>query len=145
MADVTDLPNSYAVSHDSGATWSEPMETTIRGQTLSTVPLGDGWLLALYNRRTVDLGVVAALVWLESDRWTTHQEALVYAAADPARPGSGGTDGFNAFGFGFPTGVRLPDGAILVTFWTRDGEGPCSVRWARIRIQTPVGMKERAG
>jgi hypothetical protein len=137
MADVTDLPNSYAVSHDSGVTWSAPMGSTIQGQTLSTVPLGDGWLLALYNRRKVAPGVVAALVSLESDRWTTHQEALVYAAPAPVRPGVGGTDGFNAFGFGFPTGVRLPDGAILVTFWTRDGDGPCAVRWVRVRVRAP--------
>jgi hypothetical protein len=134
MSDVTDLPNSYAVSHDAGATWSAPMETTIRGQTLSTVPLGDGWLLALYNRRRVDPGVVAALVSLDSDRWTTHREAVVYAAGS-ASPGAAGTDGFNAFAFGFPTGVRLPDGAILVTYWTRDGDGPCSVRWARVRVR----------
>jgi sialidase-1 len=140
MADVTDLPNSYAVSHDSGATWSAPMETTIHGQTMSTVPLESGWLLALYNRRTVRPGVVAALVSLDADRWTTHDEALVHAAPDPDRPGAGGTEGFNAFGFGFPTGVRLADGAILVTFWTRDGQGPCSVRWARLRVQLPPAV-----
>ena len=52
-----------------------------------------------------------------------------------ACPGAAGTDGFNAFAFGFPTGVRLPDGAILVTYWTRDGDGPCSVRWARVRVR----------
>lgn len=138
MADVSDLPNSYAVSHDSGVSWSPPMETTIEGQTLSTVPIGDGWLLALYNRRRVDPGVVAALVSLEADRWTTHQHAVVHAAPEPTRPGFGGTDGFNSFGFGFPTGVRLPDGAILVTFWTRDGDGPCAVRWARVRVQVPL-------
>jgi hypothetical protein len=142
MSDVTDLPNSYAVSHDAGATWSAPMETTLRGQTLSTVPLGDGWLLALYNRRNVAPGVVAALVSTESDRWTTHGEGMVHAAPVPSQAAAGGTDGFNAFGFGFPTGVRLPDGTILVTFWTRDGDGPCAVRWARVRVTLPTASRE---
>jgi hypothetical protein len=100
------------------------------------VPLGDGWLLALYNRRHVDPGVMGALASLGPDGWTTHEEAVVYAAP-VVGPGTGGTDGFNAFGFGFPTGVRLPDGAILVTFWTRDGDGPCAVRWARVRVEVP--------
>ena len=136
MADVVDLTNSYVVSHDWGNTWSAPLDTDIQGQTLSTVDLGHRRLLALYNRRSAEPGIVAAIVSLEADRWVTLNETLVY---QPARAGTAGvekgTDRFGGFRFGFPTAVRLPDGAVLATFWSRDADRT-AVRWMRIHVST---------
>jgi hypothetical protein len=135
MADVMDLPNRYAVSHDHGATWSPPRLTDLHGQTLSTVGLGGDWLLALFNRRHRDPAIVVALVSLVGDEWATHTEMALFRPRARSVDNDGGVDRFGAFQFGFPTAIRLPDGAVLATFWARDGER-CAVRWARLLLSS---------
>ncbi len=133
LAGVRDQPNSFAISHDRGETWSSPGSIGTRGQTLSVLPLGDDRLLILYNRRYGRQGIVAALTDLKDSDWPIHSEIMVYEAEqvrnDPLF--EDGVDEMLDFTFGFPTAVRLPDGDILVTYWA--GEyGRTSVRWARL-------------
>ena len=63
-----DRPNQYAVSRDSGATWSPPQSMELFGQTLTPCRLADDRLLCLY-RRMDQPGLWAVVAHLEGDRW----------------------------------------------------------------------------
>jgi hypothetical protein len=137
MADVTDLPNSYAISTDGGHSWSPPRMTELGCQTLSTVWLGDDRLLALGNVRTERPGIVGCIVHVDrAGEWRTASLDYIFepAARGPSqRDGADGLEAMRAFDFGFPTCLRLHDGSILATFWVRTGERT-QVRWARIIV-----------
>jgi hypothetical protein len=136
MNDVSDLPNSYAISTDGGLHWGSPMPTDLGCQTLSTVWLGDDRLLALGNIRTQRPGIVAAMVHLgRDDSWRTEARRYIFEPmpADASRDATDGLEAMRAFGFGFPTGIRLRDDRVLVTYWVRVGSRT-EVRWARVRV-----------
>jgi len=137
MADLMDLPNSYAISTDGGRHWGPPRMTDLRCQTLSTVRLGDDRLLALGNVRTDRPGIVACIVHVGTDGvWRTDTPDHIYET--PARSPSRGDDpeaieAMRRFAFGFPTGIRLDEGIVLATFWVRAGDRT-EVRWARLVV-----------
>lgn len=141
LGDVADRENHFAISSDNGDTWSAPRPTGIQGQTLAPIPLGGDRLLALYNRRYGQQGIVAAFVTFTDDAWTVHGETLVYDAnANRQRPedGDGGVDEFDAFEFGFPTGMVLSDGDILMTCWRRESsDKQFGVAAMRLRVEWP--------
>ena len=60
--DYRDLDNQYALSRDGGSTWTRPISTGIRGQTMTPVWLGGDRLLVLYNRRYGRQGIVMLVV-----------------------------------------------------------------------------------
>ena len=60
--DYHDLDNQYALSRDDGRTWTRPISTGIRGQTMTPVWLGGDLLLVLYNRRYGKQGIVMLVV-----------------------------------------------------------------------------------
>lgn len=136
MADLTDRPNTFCISADGGRTWGPPTSTGISGQTFSTVDLGEGDLLVLYNRRYGHQGVVAGLVRLTDGPWSVRAEVLLHdAGAERIR--SADADGITEmaeFSFGFPTGIRLDDDQVLVTYWAGP-YGRVAVRWARLTVQ----------
>lgn len=134
MSDMADLPNSFSLSSDAGLTWTSPAYTDTEGQTLSTLPLGPDTILAVYNRRHRDPAIVAAVVRLRERVWSTVSEAVIYQPIRKvSRSEADAVLQMNAFGFGFPTAVRLPDHSILITFWSVD-DGQCGVRWARLEV-----------
>jgi hypothetical protein len=141
MDDLTDLPNTFALSLDSGRTWGPASSTGIRGQTLSTVWLGGDRLLVLYNRRYGRQGVVAALATLTEAAWVVHDEVLVHdPGTDRQRElESDGVDEMVQFTFGFPTGILLPDGQVLVTYWAGP-YGRTAICWARIDVAGPSSV-----
>jgi hypothetical protein len=138
MADVADLPNSYAISTDGGRSWSRPRMTDLGCQTLSAVWLGGDRLLALGNVRTEHPGIVGCIVRVGRDGgWRTESLDYVFRPSASSRSqidGSDGLEAMRAFGFGFPTGLRLRDGSVLATFWVRAGERT-QVRWARLVVR----------
>jgi len=136
LGDYRDLENSYTISHDAGETWGPVRSTGTRGQTLSTLPLGDNRLLVLYNRRYGKQAIVMCLATLETQEWSIHHEALMYdAQASHERADSvvSGIDELDAFAFGFPTAIRLHDGSILATHWCQEG-GSCGIRWTKLEV-----------
>lgn len=141
MADVSDLPNSYAVSRDGGHRWDEARWTDLGCQTLSTVWLGNDRLLALGNMRADRPGIVACIVHLGQDgAWrTVSQDHIFEPAVEDPSPGrrSDGLEAMRTFAFGFPTGVRMRDGSVLATYWAREAERT-QVRWARLAV-SPEG------
>ncbi|WP_397568425.1 sialidase family protein [Schlesneria sp. T3-172] len=136
LGDYRDQCNSFCLSHDNGWTWGPFQSTGIRGQTMSFVPLGNDRLLVLYNRRYGQQGVVMALVRFTETSWTVVEEGLLYDAQEfRDRPAAGatGVDELASFQFGFPTGILLNDGTVLVTHWCVE-QGVCGIRWTRIKF-----------
>ena len=128
-------PNRYAISHDGGATWGEPRETGIRGQTCKAVRLRDGRLLVACRR--VDApGLWADLVHLDGEAWLNGPAVPLWGASlvDSGMTGEGaGADELSGLQFGFPQMVQLEDGDVLLVFWCL--EGWCSrIRWIRVAV-----------
>ena len=132
--ELVDQPNHYALSRDRGETWTVPRSTGIRGQTMCPLSLGEKRLLLAYNRRYGEQGIVLAMVRFDRD-WAVESEVLAYDAS--ARLETGGTGSgvatFDSFRFGFPSLLRLADGAVLLTYWAQPpGCGHFGVYAARI-------------
>lgn len=138
LGDVVDQPDSFAISSDGGLTWGPARSTGIMGQTMSILPLGGDRLLALYNRRYGDQGIVMSLVTFTDDAWTVHWEGVMFdAGASRTRPDDveTGVEEFDAFAFGFPTAIALQDGTILATHWSKESaEGRFGIRWTKLRV-----------
>lgn len=136
LGEYRDQPNHFAISRDDGRTWGPHQSTGIRGQTMTPLPLGGDRLLVLYNRRYGAQGIVACLVTFTDTAWAVHHEQLFYdARSSRAGPTAGktGVDELDSFQFGFPTAIRLQDGAFLATHWCVE-QGVCGIRWTRFRI-----------
>lgn len=122
MKDVSDRPDSFAISTDNGKTWGKAHSTEINGQTMTPISLGDNKLLVLYNRRYGQQGIVMCLVTFDETSWKIHFEDILYDAAavrQKPRELDFGVKEFDDFAFGFPTGIRLMDGTFLVTYWAK--------------------------
>lgn len=133
---VTDRSNHWSISYDDGETWTDPAPMPVNGQTLSAVPLGRDRLLLLYNRRYGRQGIVAVEARLDpSSGWDLGGEIMVHDAAAVRldRLADNLTDEMLDFRFGFPTGIRLPDGAVLISYWTVE-RGTCGVRWCVVEV-----------
>ena len=135
LADSVDQENSFAISDDDGSSWAAPASTGIMGQTMTPVPLDDGRLLVVYNRRYGEQAIMAALVTFTARTWTVHHERVMYDPRTSRDPESSetGLDEWAQFEFGFPTAIRLRDGAILATHWSKEA-GKFGVRWTRMRV-----------
>jgi hypothetical protein len=136
LGDYRDQPNHFAISHDDGRTWGPHQSTGILGQTMTPLPLGGDRMLVLYNRRYGAQGIVACLVTFDDTAWAVHHEQLFYdARSSRAGPSAGktGVDELDSFQFGFPTAIRLQDGAFLATHWCVEA-GVCGIRWTKFRI-----------
>lgn len=137
LDDVTDRANHWAISDDDGETWTEPAPMPVNGQTLSVVPLDGDRLLILHNRRYGQQGIVGVEATLDpSTGWELRgDEVLVHdaAARREGRRADNLADEMLDFKFGFPTGLRLPDGSVLVTYWSVEDER-CGVRWALVAV-----------
>ncbi len=137
LGDYRDQCNSFCFSHDDGLTWGPIHSTGIRGQTMSVLPLGGDRLLVLYNRRYGQQGVVMNLVRFTETAWAVEEEGLLYDAQgfrNGPDSGASGVDELASFQFGFPTAIKLQDGAILTTHWCVES-GKCGIRWTRLAVE----------
>jgi len=136
LGTVEDRPNHFAISDDDGATWGKTIPTGIKGQTMTPIPLGDGRLLILYNRRYGEQGIVMGLVTFTEAEWTLLYEGVLYdAGKSRVRPEelADGAEELKTFEFGFPTAIRLDDGTFLATHWCKE-KGKYGIQWTKIRI-----------
>lgn len=136
LGNFQDQSNSFCISNDGGWNWNSIRSTGIRGQTMTPLSLGDDRLLVLYNRRYGAQGIVAALVTFTDSAWTVHHEQLFYdARTSRNRPQNGttGVDELASFQFGFPTAIRLRDGAYLASHWCVE-QDVCGIRWTKFYI-----------
>ena len=143
--DYRDLDNQYALSRDGGRTWTRPVSTGIRGQTMTPVWLGGDRILVLYNRRYGRQGIVMHVVQVTADGWTLGPESMLWDAAGAhgglAR-GAGGIDEFSGFAFGLPSALPIGDGRLLAVHWCREREAEprakpserYGIRWTRLQL-----------
>ena len=106
------------------------------GQTMTPIPLGGDRLMALYNRRYGQQGVVMNLVTFTDDSGrSTTKESCTIRTRQQSVPTDieSGVETFSGFQFGFPTAIRLHDGAYLATHWSQEG-GKFGIRWTLLRV-----------
>ncbi|MEW5945975.1 MAG: sialidase family protein, partial [bacterium] len=97
-------------STDGGITWSCPRETEVKGHPPYLMELRDGRLLLLYGYRHRPYGVRGRLSDDEGVTWDACGEIVI-------RNDGGGRD------LGYPRGVQLEDGSILVVYYFTVGDG----------------------
>ncbi len=130
-----DIPNQYAISSDAGATWTPPASTDLRGQTLSSMQLGDGRILSVY-RRIDRPGLWANLSRLHGDRWINTAEQPLWGHNSEeglTMKSENMIANFNSLRFGAPCLVPLPDGRAFVAFWAYESNTSV-IRWFKLEI-----------
>ena len=114
------FPNAYALSHDGGLTGRPMRSTGILGQSTALAALPDGAALLAYNQRTHgEPGVWLAVVRPIDSQFGIEANEIVWRAEAPTqKQTSSEHDQWNDFFFGEPSVTLLPDGSLLVAFWT---------------------------
>lgn len=120
----TDRPIHIAWSEDGGRTWTYPMSTGLEGQHSWPIPLTDGRLLIAVLRRHNPKGIVLFLSEdggrtfdPASETWVYRHQGFSVGAADGSVSSVEYFDDMDAFTFGQPTGVALPDGDAIVCYF----------------------------
>ena len=126
--------NHVTVSHDGGATWSDPIDTGVWGQASNLMHWGGDLLLTAHcHREGEDIGVFVRIVDFSRDRWRTVETAKVWGNAPSARIAVYSNMGRN-LRFGQASLLRLDGGEVLVTHWAIE-EGQGRIRTHRIRVE----------
>jgi hypothetical protein len=138
--------NKFALSSDSGTTWSSTQSTGILGQSTALTPLSEGRALFTYNQRKHgDVGVWLALVQPSETSFGVRINQRVWAAEIASRGGaSADFKDWTSFAFGEPSVTPLADGTILITLWALQPSGN-GIRYVKLRIQQlRVGSEARS-
>ncbi len=116
---ATDLSIHYALSSDSGCTFTAPRPTGLHGQTCTPLALQDGRILSVY-RRTDQPGLWVQISRLDGDNWIDIEEELLWGGASHAAGATNprsATTAMSSLRFGLPASVLLSDGSVFVAFW----------------------------
>ena len=129
-----DLPNQYALSQDSGATWTAPTSTRLIGQTLTPFALADGRILSVY-RRTDQPGLWANVSRLEGGEWVNEAELALWGARAAGLTGESDNmaENFQVLRFGAPCIAGLSDGSLFVAFWCYE-DCVSNIRWFKLGL-----------
>jgi hypothetical protein len=122
-----------------GRRWEAPVPTGLPGQHCQPIPVGGDRLAAAYVHRKDPPGIRVALSADFGRTWDRASEVVVYdssagteSGADRSRSLSDYWSDMNAWRFGHPRGVLLPDGPVLVVYYA--GDQTTSVRWAKVAV-----------
>ncbi len=107
-------------SDDDGVTWSDPALTAIIGHPLDPIPLTDGRVLLVYGYRHAPYGL-RARVW---DGQSPDLEAEEVILRDDGRSSD----------LGYPWGVQLADGTVLISYYFSDESGLRSIEATRLSL-----------
>ena len=122
-----DLTIHATYSQDEGQTWLPPYDTGLVGQMGCTIGVGDGRVMAIFNRRDEDKPGIWAAVGATNeggDTWPQEGHTLIWDAR--SRNILGSDDQTNRsrsiydeglMAFGKPDVIRMADGSFLVAFW----------------------------
>jgi len=99
----------YCVSRDGGKSWSQPIKSEIWGYPQTITALSGGRALLTYGYRREPWGVRARIVRADLSDLNEAEETVIY---------DGGKDG----DLGYPSGLELADGKLLVTYYCGDAE-----------------------
>ncbi|MCP4642798.1 MAG: exo-alpha-sialidase [bacterium] len=129
-----DEPNHYALSTDSGATWTAPMSMGIQGQTLTPLVLGDGRVLVVYRRMDTP-GLWATVARLDGDALVNEGDTPIWGAQADGLTAT--TDNmahnFNVLRFGAPCLTRMDNGTAYLAFWCYE-DCVSVIRWYKLRV-----------
>jgi len=126
------LPNHITVSEDYGKTWSDPINTGVRGQASNLMHLGGDRLLTIHcHREDEPYGLFVRVIDFTGNRWKTVTEERIWEP-EAARRTTGYGDMRN-LKFGQPSLLSLDNGEILATHWAvENGQGKILIH--RIRV-----------
>ncbi len=126
-------------SRDNGRTWSEIWDIGVPGQPAPPVSLKDGRTAMVYVDRT-EAPVIKARVSSDHNRtWPQETEGVVYRreAVSQTEQKSTMRDAWaemGKFSVGLPNTASLPDGDVLVVYYTGPETNLTDVEWARLRF-----------
>jgi hypothetical protein len=125
-------------SADGGRNWGELWDTGVSGQPARAVQLADGRLLMTYVDRTAAPTVKCRTSGDGGRTWPADTERVIHnrALESQTREKRSMQDAWSemsAFSIGLPDAVALPDGDVLVTYYSGDHADLTDVRWARLR------------
>ncbi len=130
----TNLANHITVSHDGGATWSDPIDTGVWGQASNLIHWADDILLTIHcHREGEDIGLHVRIVDLADDRWRIVEETKIWGNAPPMKVAAYSTMGHN-LKFGQASLLRLDNDEVLATHWAIE-EGQGRIRTHRLSVQ----------
>jgi hypothetical protein len=115
-ADASDLPNQYALSSDDGRTWQGPFSTGIRGQSTGLLALPDGRAVMTYNQRKPSRSACTSRSRVRRRKDLTPSSTSPSGVPPSRRRRQGASvdhTNWQAYAFGEPSAVRLPDGDLL--------------------------------
>jgi hypothetical protein len=137
----TEGPVHVVSSHDDGRTWTAPLSTGVPGQASYPVPLDDGRLVLLQQRRGDEQSIVALASDDGGRTFDAGSEVVVYWHEPPSAPGADGSlsafdylMSMDRFTFGHPCGVATgPDEVLAI--WYAGRITRTAILCARLRIR----------
>jgi BNR repeat-like domain len=138
--DGTEGPVHALWSADEGRTWTPPTSTGLAGQASYPIPLADGRLVVLSQRRGPEQSVVANISDDGGRSFDATAETVVYEHAGASAPGARGElsafdylMSMDHFTFGHPCGVATgPDEVLAI--WYAGGPIRTAIHSARLRL-----------
>ena len=130
-----DHNNHYTLSGDNGASYAQPLESPLNGQTCTPIGLEDNHVLCLY-RRLDKKGLWAHLARIEDTTWQPVADQLVWGGQVDALPGGldSRMENLHTLRFGYPTIIKLADGDLFMVFWGVEDDLSV-IRWFRLRVK----------
>ena len=128
-------PTPFAISNDSGTTFSEPYATGFEGQTCKLLSLGENRILCVY-RRSDKPGLWATLSQIDGHTWKNLYDLPLWGSnlQSSGMVGEDNTfDELSGLHFGYPTLLRTGPTSVLVSFWCLEG-WTCNIRWFKLEI-----------
>lgn len=107
----------YCVSHDGGKTWSKPQLSGVWGFPQTVTPISGGRALLTYGYRREPWGVRARVVKADLSDMNEAEEIVIY-------------DGGKDADLGYPSGLELENGSLLVTYYCGGGDETRVIRCA---------------
>jgi hypothetical protein len=137
----TEGPVHVAWSRDEGRTWTPPASTGLPGQAAYPVPLEDGQLVLLQQRRGDEQAIVAQVSSDGGRTFDRRSETVVHEHAATSAPGADGTlsafdylMSMDRFTFGHPCGVAISPDEVLAV-WYAGGVTRTAIRSAILRVR----------
>jgi sialidase-1 len=128
-------PTPFAISSDSGRSFSKPILTGFEGQTCKLLSLGNNKILCVY-RRNDKPGLWATLSQIDGDTWTNLSDLALWGSGmqTSGMAGKDNTyDELSGLHFGYPTLLRTSPTSVLLAFWCLEG-WTCNIRWFKLDI-----------
>jgi len=124
-------------SKDNGRTWTELWDTGVPGQPAAPVSLPDGGIAMVYMDRTAAPTVKLRRSADGGRTWPETTELILFEPPTPPQTVAKGSmqDCWNEmekFSTGLPATARLPNGDVLVLFYSGPYADLTDIRWVRV-------------